>query len=289
MFAVLAHAIMPLMIGSGVRTLTTTPIIIAAAVVVMPVLLHVRLSAEHDRTIHDMPATVPVLDRNPLLERLNERNHHKKRVGRVAQRLLRAQVFPVHRELVDREPSDLFDLAPRPRLEFRLLGDARDDVESNRLVVYVDLEVLVVDELTGDVVAGLFEDFADGAFRLGLLFEDFSFGEAPRSLGPEALHEQDVLHGFVEHDGAVGGHGVLEDLPLVEDVVDLVGVLHEEGAVAEDVLGEGAYAARLELVVGGGDLRVELAHEVVALALGARVLVVRGARARGRGGGGRAG
>lgn len=175
----------------------------------------------------------------------------------------------MNRELIDREPSDFFNLATCSGLEFGLLGNARDDVQSDCLVVYVDLEILIVHELIGYIVACFFEDFADGAFSFGFLFENFSFREAPRSLGPESLNQQNVLHGFVEYDGAVGGHGVFEDFPFVEDVVDLVGVLHEERAVAEDVLGEGANADRLELVVG---LRIELADEVFVL--GARVLVV---------------
>lgn len=177
----------------------------------------------------------------------------------------------MNRQLIDREPSDLFNLASRSRLEFCLLRNASDDVQSNCLVVYVDLEVLIVHELIRDIIACFFKYFTDSAFSFGFLFENFSFRKTPRSFRPETLNQQNVLHCFVEYDGAVGGHGVFENLPFVEDVVDLVGVLHEERAVAEDVLGEGAYAARLELVVGG-ELRVELADEVFVL--GARVLVV---------------
>lgn len=73
----LAHAIVSLMVGGRVRTLTII-IIIAAAVVVMPVVFDGRFSAEHYRAIHDLSATVSVLDRNPLLERFNERYNHKK-------------------------------------------------------------------------------------------------------------------------------------------------------------------------------------------------------------------
>lgn len=88
-FTMLAHAIMSLMIGSGVRTLITIITIInTTAVVVMPVVFNTRFRAHHHRTIHNLPATVPILDRNPLLERFNERYDHKKRVWRVAQRLL---------------------------------------------------------------------------------------------------------------------------------------------------------------------------------------------------------
>ena len=42
---------------------------------------------------------------------------------------------------------------------------------------------------------------------------------------------------------------MLEHLPLGEDLVDLIRVLHEERTVAEYVLGKGANAARLELVL----------------------------------------
>ena len=189
------------------------------------------------------------LDRDPLAQCLDERNDHEEGVGRVAERLLGAQVLSVYGQLVDAEPSDLLDLATRARLELGLYAHVWHNVQAYDLIVDVDLQVLVVDELVADVVAGLFEHLAYGAVGLGLLLEHLSLGKAPRSLSPEALHEQHIAHRFVEYDRAICGHRVLEHLPLGEDLVDLIRVLHEERTVAEYVLGKGANAARLELVL----------------------------------------
>ena len=41
---------------------------------------------------------------------------------------------------------------------------------------------------------------------------------------------------------------MFKHFPLGEDVVYLIGVLHEKGTVAKDVLGKGADAAWLELM-----------------------------------------
>lgn len=110
---------------------------------------------------------------------LDERHDHEERVGRIAQRLLGSYVFPMHRQLVYGEPSNLFDLSPRLRLKCGRLGHIGDDVEANDLVVYRYLQIVVVNESVADVEAGLLEDLANRALRLAFLFDHFALGKAP--------------------------------------------------------------------------------------------------------------
>jgi hypothetical protein len=95
------------------------------------------------------------LDGDPFAQRLDERYDHEERVGRVAERFFGAQVLAVDGQLVDAEPADLFDLAASPRLELGLDAHVGHNVQADDLVIDADLQVLVVDELVADVVAGL--------------------------------------------------------------------------------------------------------------------------------------
>lgn len=174
----------------------------------------------------------------PVPQRADEGDGHEEPVRGQTQLGLGRHVVAMARQLVYGEPLDVPDLLAGLGVELGVPGDPRDDVEAHQLVCDLLLDVALFADAVLDVEAGLLQHLAHRAVVRRLVLVHLALGETPARLGQVALHQQGALQLLVQDDGPVCGHPHLVLLPLLQDLLHVLTVWQQEGAVLEHGLGE---------------------------------------------------